>query len=91
MSWHLEICGTPSDVNAAIDECVANAYGMPPVVGSYLKDAVAAVKAGDSSLVYVKSNGHRPMESAGSNETSEVKLIRAKPYNPPVPPVGVGG
>lgn len=82
MSWHLEVCGTKDDVNAAIDEQVANPHGMPPVVGSYLKDAVAAVNPGAKPgyTIHVKSTGHRPMEGAGSTEECFVRCVRSGPY-----------
>jgi len=78
MSWHIESVGSPSEVCDAIDECVAQSGGMPSSVGSYLKDAVAACHIGDGTnyLIHVKSSGHRPMENSGSNEISEVRVIR---------------
>lgn len=83
MSWHIEVCGTPSDVCATIDECAASSHGMPPVVASYLKDAVAACvpKTPGNYNVYVKSVGHRPMEGSGSTEESTVRLLRSRPWS----------
>lgn len=82
MSWHIEVVGTKEDVTAAIDEAMASQTGMPPVVGSYLKDAVAAVnpKENPGYLVHVKSTGHRPMEGAGSSEECLVRCVRSKPW-----------
>lgn len=77
MSWHIEVCGTKEDVCAAIDEAVANPHGMPPVVGAYLKDAVAACADRPGHNVHVKSVGHRPLENSGSTEESTVRLLRS--------------
>lgn len=81
MSWHLEVCGSKEDVTAAIDEAMSIPGGMPPVVGSYLKDAVAACVTSDEYVVSVRSDGHRPLTSSGSSEESVVRVIRAKPWN----------
>ena len=85
MSWHLEVCGTKTDVIAAIDESVSTSGGMPPVVGAYLKDAVAAVKTEGTPgmVVHVKSIGHRPIESSGAQEECVVRAIRRGPWTPP--------
>lgn len=81
MSWHFENIGTREDVTAAIDESVALPHGMPASVGSYLKDAIAACTppSGPTYLISVRSIGHRPMQGGGSNETSEVKIVRSGP------------
>lgn len=83
MSWYIEVCGTPEEVNAAIDEEAARSGGMPPVVSSYLKDAVAACTPPTPAnyTIYVKSCGHRPLTSGGSAEECTVRLLRAKPWS----------
>lgn len=81
MSWHFENVGTKEEVTAAIDEAVATPGGMPPVVGSMLKDMLDATQLADSSyLLHVKSTGHRPMAHSGANEVHEVRVIKRGPW-----------
>ena len=81
MSWHLENVGTKEEVTAAIDEAVATPGGMPPVVGSILKEMVDATQPADAGyLVQVKSTGHRPMAHGGAVETHEVRVVKRGPW-----------
>lgn len=82
MSWSIEVCGKRNDVLAAIEEAATSS--LPQGVASYLKDAVAAcAPSGEADFnIEVKSNGHRPMEFSGANETAYVRVVRASPWKP---------
>jgi hypothetical protein len=81
MSWNVNNTGTKEEVVAALDEALANQQGMPPVVGAYLKAAVAAIELKPGYLVRVESTGHRPMSGAGSTEVCKVELVKSGPWN----------
>lgn len=83
MSWHFERCGTKENMLLMLDEDASKSYGIPQDVCDFLKASVSRINPNPSlpgALIYVKSSGHRPMEYAGSIESTEIKLVQSTPY-----------